>query len=373
MFSIDYNKDPFIVFWEVTRACQLKCLHCRAKAQYHRDPFELTLGEGKRLVDDIYQMNNPLLVLTGGDPLERPDVFEIAEYAIKKGVRVSLAPAATPNVTKEVMQKAKDVGLSRWAFSLDGPTAEIHDRFRGITGPFDLTMKLINYLHELGMPIQINTTVSRYNYEYLDEMVKLVKQLQCVLWSLFFLIPTGRGKATDMVSPAEQERALKWLYEQSRTVPFDIKTTEAQNYRRVVIQNKMHEKTGKGNSDTILYEDALTGGLINTIDGLGRGPKGVNAGNGCMFISHVGNVFPSGFLPVKAGNIRETPLASIYRETEVFKNLRNPDAFNGKCGVCEFRYVCGGSRARAYGVTGNYMESDPNCIYIPKGWQEKKQ
>ncbi len=373
MFSVDYNKNPFIVIWEVTRACQLECLHCRAEAQHHRDPLELTFEEGKKLMDEIYEMGNPIFVLTGGDPLERPDIFEIAKYAKQKGIHVSLAPAATANVTKEVMQKAKDVGLSRWAFSLDGHTAEIHDRFRGISGPFDLTMKLINYLHELGMPIQINTTISRYNYEYLDEMAEMIKQLHCVLWSLFFLIPTGRGKATDMISPAEHEKVLGWLYKQSKTVPFDIKTTEAQFYRRVVIQNKMREKTSTGNKDAILYEDALTGGLINKIDGLGRGPKGVNAGNGYVFISHTGDVFPSGFLPLKAGNVRQMPLATIYRESEIFRNLRNPDAYKGKCGVCEFRYVCGGSRARAYSVTGDYMESEPNCVYIPKAWRDRRQ
>ncbi len=372
MVSIDYNRDPFIVIWELTRACQLECLHCRAKAQHHRDPLELTLEEGKKLIDDIYEMNNPMLVFTGGDPLERPDVFDIIEYAIQKGVRVSLTPSATPNVTKEVMQRAKDVGLSRWAFSIDGHNAEIHDYFRGTSGSFDLTMKLINYLHELEMPIQINTTISRYNYEYLDEMAKMIEQIDCVLWSVFFLIPTGRGKETDMISPAEHEKVLKWLYELSKTAPFDIKTTAAPHYRRVVIQNKMREKISTSDKDTVLYEDALTGGLINQIDGLGRGPKGVNDGNGFVFISHTGDVFPSGFLPLNAGNVRQTPLSVIYRDSEIFKNLRNPDNYKGKCGVCEYRYVCGGSRARAYSVTGDYMESEPYCVYIPKAWQEKK-
>ncbi|MCM3570019.1 TIGR04053 family radical SAM/SPASM domain-containing protein [Neobacillus mesonae] len=371
-FSRDFNKDPFIVIWELTRACQLKCLHCRADAQYTRDPRELTFEEGKNLIDQIYEMNNPMLVFTGGDPLMRPDVFDIAKYAVEKGVRVSMTPSATPNVTMEAMRKAKEVGLSRWAFSLDGPTAEIHDHFRGTSGSFDLTMEKIKFLHELEMPIQINTVVSRYNYEHLDEMAKLVEELDCVLWSVFFLVPTGRGQVKDMISPVEHEKVLRWLYDLSKRVSFDIKTTEAMHYRRVVIQQKMRESKEK--KDEINYLSALTEkGLTGSIDGLGRAPKGVNDGNGFVFISHIGDVYPSGLLPVKAGNVRETPLAEIYRESPIFKSLRNPDGFKGKCGVCEFRYVCGGSRSRAYAMTGDYLESEPFCVYIPKAMREKQE
>ncbi|WP_106498026.1 TIGR04053 family radical SAM/SPASM domain-containing protein [Lentibacillus sp. Marseille-P4043] len=366
MYSQDYNENPFIVIWELTRACALKCLHCRAEAQYHRHPGELTLDEGRKLIDDIYEMNNPMLVFTGGDPLERPDVFEIAEYAVKKGVRVSMTPSATPSVTKEAMRKAKDVGLARWAFSIDGHCAEVHDHFRGTSGSFDLTMNAIRYLHELEMPLQINTVISRYNVDYLDKLAEMVERLGCVLWSVFFLVPTGRGKESDMISPAEHERTLRWLYNLSKRVSFDIKTTAAQHYRRVVIQGKMREHKGRSDVDQIFYEDALMTGKTGQIDGLGRAPKGVNDGNGFVFISHTGDVYPSGLLPIKAGNVRTTPLATIYRESEIFKNLRNPDNYKGKCGVCEFRFVCGGSRSRAYSVTGDYMESEPYCVYIPK-------
>jgi len=368
--SRDFNKDPFIVIWELTRACQLKCLHCRAEAQYKTDPRELTFEEGKKLIDQIYEMKNPMLVFTGGDPLLRKDVFDIVEYAVKKGVRVSMTPSATPNVTKESIKKAKEVGLSRWAFSLDGPTAEIHDHFRGTAGSFDLTLERIQYLHELEIPIQINTVISRYNYEYLDEMAALVEKLQCVLWSVFFLVPTGRGLEKDMISPVEHEKVFIWLQELSKRVPFDIKTTAAQHYRRVFIQQKMKEEKNK---DNISYLDALTSqGLTGSIDGLGRAPKGVNDGNGFVFISHIGDVYPSGLLPIKAGNVREQPLAEIYRESPIFKNLRNPDKYKGKCGVCEFRYVCGGSRSRAYAITGDYLESEPFCVYVPKALRSKK-
>jgi AdoMet-dependent heme synthase len=370
--SRDFNKDPFIVIWELTRACQLKCLHCRADAQYKRDPRELSFEEGKNLIDQIYEMNNPMLVFTGGDPLMREDVFDIAKYAVEKGVRVSMTPSATPNVTKEAIEKAKEVGLARWAFSIDGPRAEIHDHFRGTAGSFDLTMEKIKYLHEVGLPIQINTVISRYNIDYLDEMAKMVEDLECVLWSVFFLVPTGRGQQSDMISPVQHEKVFRWLYDLSKRVSFDIKTTEAMHYRRVVIQQKMRE--AKETTDEIEYLSALTEkGLTGSIDGLGRAPKGVNDGNGFVFISHIGDVYPSGLLPVKAGNIRETPLAEIYRESPIFLSLRNPDLFKGKCGVCEFRHVCGGSRSRAYAMTGDYLESEPFCVYIPKSLREKQE
>ncbi|MFS0864220.1 TIGR04053 family radical SAM/SPASM domain-containing protein [Fredinandcohnia sp. 179-A 10B2 NHS] len=371
MFERDFHKDPFIVIWELTRACQLKCLHCRAEAQYTRDPRELSFEEGKNLIDQIYEMNNPMLVFTGGDPLMRPDVYDIADYAIKKGVRVSMTPSATPNVTKEAIEKAKEVGLARWAFSLDGPTAEIHDHFRGTKGSFELTMNAIRYLHELEIPIQINTVISRYNIHVLEEMEKLVEDLDCVLWSVFFLVPTGRGKDSDMISPVEHEQVFRWLYDLSKRVKFDIKTTAAQHYRRVVIQSKMRETKEK--EKQIQYQDALMQGKTGQFDGLGRAPKGVNDGNGFVFISHIGDVYPSGLLPIKAGNVRDTPLAEIYRESPIFKDLRNPDKYKGKCGVCEFRHVCGGSRSRAYAMTGDYMESEPFCVYIPEALRKKEK
>ncbi|MBG9443287.1 TIGR04053 family radical SAM/SPASM domain-containing protein [Cytobacillus firmus] len=369
-FDRDFNKDPFIVIWELTRACQLKCLHCRAEAQYRRDPRELSFEEGMALIDQIREMNNPMLVFTGGDPLMRQDVFDIAEYAVKKGVRVSMTPSATPNVTKEAIEKAKQVGLARWAFSLDGPNAEIHDHFRGTSGSYDLTIERIKYLHELEIPVQINTVISRYNIDYLEEMAQVVEELKCVLWSVFFLVPTGRGQEKDMISPVEHEKVFTWLYNLSKKVSFDIKTTAAQHFRRVVIQQKMKE--AKDQNEDIQYLDALTQqGLTGSIDGLGRAPKGVNDGNGFVFISHVGDVYPSGLLPVKAGNVREQPLAEIYRESPIFKDLRNPDKYKGKCGQCEFRYVCGGSRSRAFAMTGDYMESEPFCVYIPKALRTK--
>ena len=373
-FNMNYDDNPFIVIWELTRACELKCLHCRAEAQFRRDPRELSFEQGKSLIDDIKTMGNAMLVFTGGDPLMRPDVFDIAKYAIDKGVRVSMTPSATPNVTKEAMQTAKDIGLSRWAFSLDGPTAEIHDHFRGTSGSFELTMNAINYLNELEMPLQINTVVSNYNLHALDEMAALVKELNCVLWSVFFLVPTGRGQTKDMISPAEHEKVFRWLYKLSKEVDFDIKTTAAQHYRRVVIQSKQREHRKEGYGEVpIQYQQALMNGTTGTIDGLGRAPKGVNDGNGFIFVSHTGDVYPSGLLPVKVGSVKEEKLSEIYRNSPILKDLRNPDKYKGKCGVCEFRNVCGGSRSRAYAMTGDYIESEPYCVYIPEVLRKKKK
>ncbi|GAX91406.1 TIGR04053 family radical SAM/SPASM domain-containing protein [Effusibacillus lacus] len=361
-----FEQSPFIVIWEITRACELACLHCRAEAQPNPDPRQLTTEEGFRLLDQIREFGDPVVVFTGGDPLMRPDLFELIKYGVGKGLKMSMTPSATPHVTKEAMRKAKEAGLSRWAFSIDGSNAEIHDAFRGVAGSFDLTMRSIEYLHELGLPIQINTTVSRYNLNDLDNLAALMKELKCVLWSVFFLVPTGRGKTNDMITPEEHEQVFNWLYDLSKTAPFDIKTTAAQHYRRVVMQRR------KAEGETISRMNLLGVQRNNgeTDDGIGRPMFGVNDGNGFVFISHLGDVQPSGFLPVVAGNVRERSLVNIYRNSPIFQSLRNPDNYKGKCGVCPFRNVCGGSRARAYAVTGDYLESEPYCTFIPPNYKK---
>ncbi|MCF8566383.1 TIGR04053 family radical SAM/SPASM domain-containing protein [Alicyclobacillus tolerans] len=349
----DFNRSPFIVIWEVTRACQLHCLHCRAEAQRHRDPGELSTAEGKRLIDEIAGLDKPLLVFTGGDPLEREDLFELIEYGTKQGLKVSITPSATPKVTHEAIAKAKSAGLERWAFSLDGSTAEIHDRFRGTKGSYDRTIYALNVLRELQIPIQLNTTVSRYNLTDLQKIAELAAQYDATLWSVFFLVPTGRARAKDMISAEEHEQVVEWLYELSQSSSFDVKTTEAPYYRRVVLQHRK-EQGADGMARPIHDPKSL------------RAAMGVNDGNGFVFISHLGDVSPSGFLPLVAGNVRVQSLAEIYRESPMFQNLRNPDLLKGKCGICEFRKVCGGSRAKAFSMTGDYMESDPSCVYQPQ-------
>ncbi|SES30893.1 TIGR04053 family radical SAM/SPASM domain-containing protein [Salisediminibacterium halotolerans] len=365
--GIDYNQDPFIVIWEVTRACELRCLHCRADAQVEPHPEELTPAEGIELIDQIYAMNNPMLVFTGGDCMMRKDLFELADYAVKKGMRVSMTPSATDNVTQEKMEKAKEVGLSRWAFSLDGPTPETHDHFRGTSGSFDLTLEKIKALKELDMPLQINTVISKYNVDQLEQMAELVEELDVIMWYIFMLVPTGRGQQEHCLSAAEHEKVFRWLYELNKTSNFDIKTTAAQHHRRVVIQQKAKEQLI--DKEHIRYADAISD-TASEIDGLKRAPKGVNDGNGFIFIDHKGNVMPSGLLPIEVGNVKESSLKEIYRESPVLKAIRNPDNYKGKCGVCEYRYVCGGSRSRTYAVTGDYLGSEPYCVYIPAAYRD---
>ncbi|CAM3984447.1 TIGR04053 family radical SAM/SPASM domain-containing protein [Saccharibacillus endophyticus] len=378
----DYAVDPFIVIWEVTRACALKCLHCRAEAQYRADPDQLSHEEGRALIDRIALMNRPLLVFTGGDPLMRSDLFELARYAIQeKGLSVSMTPSATPRVTRSSVEKAKEVGLSRWAFSLDGSCAEIHDHFRGTAGSFDTTMRGIGYLKEMGIPIQVNTTVSRYNLHDLEAISEKVKEIGVVLWSLFFLIPTGRAAQKDMISAEEHEKVMEWLYEVGQRMPYGVKATEAPHYRRVAVQlsakraqsNPSAERSDgvgiskPGSSFSMNRVNAVSGSKrdFKRADVLGRAPKGVNDGDGFLFISHIGDVYPSGFLPVKCGNVREEALEDIYRDSPVMRSLRDKNRLKGKCGACEFKQLCGGSRARAFAVTSDFLESDPSCTYIP--------
>lgn len=336
----DFAVNPFLVIWEVTQACQLHCLHCRAEAKRRRDPRELSTEEGFRLIDEIAEMDHPLFVITGGDPLEREDLFELIAYAHRAGLEVAMTPSATLRVTKEALLRGKEAGLARVAFSLDGSNAEIHDHFRGTKGSFALTMNALSLLRELAIPRQINTSVTAHNFKDLPQIADIVEQFEAVLWSVFFLVPTGRGRIEDMVTAEQTEEIMEWLHEQSTIRPFAIKTTEAPHYRRVVLQHQ-----GRAVSPTM---------------------PGVSDGNGFVFISHTGEVFPSGFLPFKAGQVRTDSLATIYRESPIFKSLRNPDEFHGKCGRCEFRRVCGGSRARAYAVHGDYLGSDPACAYIPQ-------
>ncbi|OLO26843.1 radical SAM/SPASM domain-containing protein [Alkalihalophilus pseudofirmus] len=363
--KLTYDQFPFIVIWEVTRACALKCLHCRAEAQYQADPRQLSFDEGKKVIDQIAEMNNPLFVFTGGDPLMRPDLFKLAQYAInEKKLAVSMTPSATPKVTQAAVEQAKNVGLSRWAFSLDGSNAEIHDYFRGTNGSFDRTMKGISYLKELNIPIQINTTVSNYNIDDLERISEKVKEMGAVLWSLFFLIPTGRAQQKDMLTPKQHEEVMKWLVTVQEKMPYHVKATEAPHYRRVFLQNQK----GAGPKGNIQHLGSDSNGIkkpVKHVDVLGRAPKGVNDGDGFVFISHIGDVYPSGFLPVKCGNVRERSLLDIYQNSSVMKELRDKSLLKGKCGLCEYKEICGGSRARAFAVHGDYLESDPSCDYIP--------
>jgi AdoMet-dependent heme synthase len=436
MMPVDFNRNPFIVVWEITRACALHCVHCRAEAQHRRHPDELSTEEGKRLLDEIQSMDSPIFVFTGGDPLIREDLFELAAYGKSIGLRVSMTPSATPRVTIDSMKKATEIGLDRWAFSLDGSNSAIHDRFRGTSGSFDLTMRSLKYLRELGMPLQINTTVCVHNKHDLPHIANLLTEMGVVMWSVFFLVPTGRGKDDDMISPEEGEEILHWLAELGERVPFGVKTTAAPFYRRVLDQRakaagqtpgevagrmlgvpELATTTGKhpfaaaggnpggsghpGGSGPMGHSVAAGGQPAGHPHGLGdghhpgghphgigghpghrsspfgagdgkaamRAPRGVTDGSGFVFISHTGEISPSGFLPLVCGNVREEKLSDVYRTHPVFTSIRSPELYTGKCGVCDYSRMCGGSRARAYTATGDYMGSDPACAYIPPAWQ----
>jgi len=358
--TVDFNERPFIAIWETTQACDLACVHCRASAQPERNPLELSTEEGKGLIDQIAAMNVPVFVLTGGDPIKRPDLFELIGYARTRGVRVSLTPSATPLLTRDVVVRLKDAGLARLAVSLDGANAETHDAFRGMTGSFERTLNAIHWANEIGLPVQVNTTFSRRNIGQIGAIVDLMESLQITLWSVFFLVPTGRGKLNDLLSADEFEQVFAKLYLLSMTASFDIKTTEAQHYRRFLLQQKSAEKAS--NQEKFLHQ--------KIVDSIGRAPRGLNDGKGFLFVSHTGEVFPSGFLPVSAGNIRKESLASIYRESPLFRNLRDTSKLEGKCGACEFKNVCGGSRARAYALTGNPHGEEPCCSYIPRNYNQ---
>jgi radical SAM protein len=342
-------------------------------------------------------MHIPIFVFTGGDPMKRKDVFELIRYAADKGVQVALTPSATPLLTREAIFKLKEAGLVRLGISLDGSTPEIHDAFRGLPGAWARTIQAIEWANEAGIPIQVHSTISRHNATDLDNLCNLFEKLAIVMWNVFFLVPVGRGQLDDLLSGEEFEQVFGKIYELSHRVSFQIKTTEAMHYRRYLLQHNLEERKighGTGHPGVAQPSAALKGhDFSHAENGSNKGggalapayepgaptadaktrtaswaTRRVNDGKGFMFISHVGNVYPSGFLPIHAGNIRETPLADIYRQAPIFKSLRDTSKLEGKCGACEYKEICGGSRARAYAVTGDPLAPEPCCIYQPKNW-----
>lgn len=335
----DFERAPLLVLWEITRACELACLHCRAEAMPCAPPGELDAHEARSLLEDMKEMGAPLVVLTGGDPLLRPDSTELVRYGTELGLRMTMTPSVTPRLTDEAMAGLKEAGLARMALSLDSPDPETHDGFRGVPGTFERTLDRARKARELGISIQVNTTVTTQTFPRLAEMLPILEELDIDLWSVFFLVPVGRGALGDMLDADETEKAFEVIHEIARQASFPVKATEAPHYRRFALQIK---------------------------DKAGRPPMaGVNDGKGVLFIDHLGEVFPSGFLPVSGGNVRETPLAEIYREAPLFQSLRDPDQLGGKCGRCEFKKVCGGSRARAFATAGDWLAEEPGCSYQP--------
>jgi len=349
---LDLQTNPYIAIWETTRACDLACLHCRAEAIRWRHPLELTTQEARQLIDQVCGCGAPLFVLTGGDPMRRPDLFDLVSDAVRKGLRVAMTPSGTPLMTQDVVARLKDVGLSRLAVSLDGSTAEIHDHFRQVPGSYSWTMNCIDYGREVHLPVQINTTVSRHNLGDLAAMAELLMTKNITLWSVFFLVPTGRGKTEDGISPSDYERVFHFLVDLYLKAPFDIKTTAAPHYRRVLLQ-RLRQMPAPERPQKLLQAGPI-----------GRA-AGVNEGRGLLFVSHTGEIFPSGFLPISAGNVRKDSLIDVYRNSALFRDLRDTSKLRGKCGDCEFKEICSGSRARAYATTGDYFAEEPFCTYIP--------
>jgi radical SAM protein with 4Fe4S-binding SPASM domain len=344
--KLDLDEQPLVLIWEVTQACELACKHCRADAQPRRHPDELSTAEGKALLDQARDFGDgQLVVLSGGDPLAREDLPDLVEYGTEQGLRMTLTPSGTTSITQDRLAELDDAGLRRLALSIDGGDSESHDTFRGESGSFEATMAAAEAARDLDIPLQINTTVCAETVEQLPAIRDLVADLDAVLWSVFFLVPVGRGRVLTPISPERAERVLSWLHEVSEEASFGLKTTEAPHYRRVAIQNQ---------------EDGA-GGLKRRM--------GIRAGKGFAFVSHTGEVFPSGFLPKSAGSVREESVVDIYRESSLFQQLRDDDALTGKCGACRYRTVCGGSRSRAYATTGDPLAADPLCDYQPDGFE----
>lgn len=354
MTSIDFDEQPFIIAWELTQACNLACVHCRAASQLQRSPGELRFHEARNVIDQIGEFPvPPVLVFTGGDPMRRPDLVSLVEYGSERGVRCTVTPAGTPLASKRRLTELRDAGVARIAVSLDGPGPVEHDAFRQVTGSFNWTAGIIQTVKELGIELQIHTTLCRQTLPWMAEMADLADWFDPAVWAVFCLVPTGRGMATEPISAEEYEQVFPWLLERSQESSWDLKLTEGYHFRR--IQHQKH--AGQMVSGP---------GYHTTPDNLiGRAPRAVNAGNGFCFISHTGDITPSGFLPVVTGNVRQDSLADVYRNHEVFQQLRRPAEFTGKCGGCFYRDICGGSRSRAYAATGDYLATDPACAYVP--------
>ncbi len=375
--NYDLSQRPFMVIWETTQACDMACRHCRAEAQPEHNPHALSTDEGKMLLDQIadFGMPHPLVILTGGDPFKRSDIFELSSYGAEIGLPIALSPSGTPLLNPNNLEKVKEAGCKVISLSLDGSCPEIHDTFRGVPGSFEWTVNGWKTAQSLGLKLQINTTVTRHNLYDLPKIFTLVRQMGAMTWSVFFLVPTGRGLSEDEISVRDYEAVMNFLYDASKFI--SLKTTEGHHFKRVVLQRAyldahqlpVQEYMDLNDTYTRLMEmlHAETNGVevIQPRERIRRTPMHVNAGDGFVFISLLGEVFPSGYLPVSVGNVRKTHLKDLYQNSPLFQSLRNKEALKGRCGVCEFNTVCGGSRSRAYAMTGDILAEEPFCAYQP--------
>jgi radical SAM protein len=349
-----YSQRPYIAIWEVTRACDLACVHCRASAESKPYPGELDTKQALDLIHQIAEWGVPLFVLTGGDPLKRDDLSVLVAACAKHGINFALAPSITPLLTKERLVELRDAGVHRISLSLDGADAATFDTFRGVPGTFKRFLEVSRQIRDLGIKLQINTTIGRHNKDQVWDIARAIVPFSIDLWSVFFLVPTGRADKNQALNAPETEDVLNQLYDILQMGWFDIKTTEAHHFRRIILQRK-----------GVTPAQLLKGEMAKPDMSLMRVARGVSDGRGFVFISHTGDVCPSGFLPLSAGNVKDQPLSEVYRNSPLFKTLRNADALQGKCGKCDYRYFCGGSRARGYAMSGNVMGADPFCAYQP--------
>ncbi|MEM3831715.1 MAG: TIGR04053 family radical SAM/SPASM domain-containing protein [Sulfolobales archaeon] len=374
-----FEEKPLIVFWEVTRACPLACLHCRAEAILKPLPGELSTDEGLRLIEDIAGFGKPypLLVFTGGDPLVRGDLLVLAERARDLGIPFALAPAVSPNLWNGVLEKLVDMGLKAVSISIDSGYGDVHDSIRGVRGVFDESWKAVKYIMSLGVRVQVNTVVMRSNVLSMPRLVGLLHRHGVPVWEVFFLVIVGRARTSmlEELSPQEAEDFLHFLYDVSRT-GIRVRTVEAPFFRRVAIIRRVVERGLEPPDHFPKPGDLYRKLLADLMEILGENAFGKPAleitptrdGSGVIFISYSGEVYPSGFTPYPIGSVRRESIVEIYRKNPVLKTIKSA-GFRGRCGVCEFRYICGGSRARAYASTGDPLESDPLCPYIPRGYR----
>lgn len=374
--TYDLNDRPFMIIWETTHACDLACRHCRAEAIPEHDPLSLNFEEAKRLLEQVESFGRPrpIFIFTGGDPFKRADLFELLAYGNQLGLAMAVSPSGTPLLNEANLRRVKENGAKAISLSIDGSTPERHDDFRRVPGSFALTTRGWQLAREVGLKLQLNTTVTRYNLDDLPNIFRLVAEYGAMTWSAFFLVPTGRGKAEDEISPAEYEAVMHFLYDCSKYI--SAKTTEGHHYKRVVLQRSILDEKGLAVEDYFdlhpvyfqlregLRQVVAEKGLVQK-ENIIRTPMHINSGNGFVFISRRGDVFPSGFMPISVGNVREKSLVEIYREAPLFKSLRDPSQFEGRCGLCEFVGVCGGSRSRAYALTGDPLAEEPFCTYEP--------
>ena len=360
--TLDTSDRPMVLIWELTQACGLACDHCRADARPNRHPDELSTAEGKRLLEDAAAFGDgQLIVLSGGDPLVRDDVEELIAHGDDLGLRMTITPSGTDSLTADRIEAMADAGLKRMAVSIDGASPESHDEFRGETGSFEETIRAVEDAKAAGLPVQVNTTVCRQTVGELPEIRDLLREIGAVMWSVFFLVPVGCGRILEPIDPDEADAVMAWLDAVSDEEPFGLKTTEAPHYRRVSMQRQRARADGEA------ADAAPDGDGSEANPGIKR-RGGIVAGDGFAFVSHTGEVFPSGFLPESAGNVRERPVTGLYRESDLFRELRDRDNLAGKCGACPYRHVCGGSRSRAFATTGDPLASDPLCPYVPDGY-----